>query len=109
MEFYNDKTKTLTLVIDVKNDELLTETYNYPIFVKGYFTKKAIVLGAVLEGNKFMVDESLYDDLSKFIVGLYGDQFTIDELVDGIDARNNVPTFVAILFGVLNGDSEKNE
>lgn len=108
MEYFNAKTNELTLVEDVKGDELVTKKYQYPIFVKGIFTKKAIDLGAELEENQYAVSGELFDKLANYFVELYGKQFTYDVLVDGIDSRKVIDTFIVMLYSVLQGDS-KNE
>lgn len=109
MEFYNTKTRELTLVKDVKGEELITESYSYPIFVKGVLTQRAIELGAELEKKGFGVDAELFEGMTTFIVELYGKQFTREQLINGIDIRQHVDTYVAILFGALQGDPLKNE
>lgn len=108
MEYFNTKTNELTLVEDVKGEELVTKKYQFPIYVKGIFTKKAIDLGAELEENEYMVSGDMFDRLANYFVELYGKQFTYEGLVNGIDSRKIVSTFVEMLFSVLQGDS-KNE
>lgn len=108
MEFFNGKTRELTLVKDVKGDEFITDSFQFPLFVKGIFTKKAIDLGVEVEKNEYMINEELFDSLSNFFVELYGKQFTYKELTEGIDSRKIVQTYLEMLFSVLQGDS-KNE
>lgn len=109
MKYYDEKTKSLTLVTGVKGEELETKTYQYPFFVKGIFTKKAIDLGAELEKNGYAVRADMFDRLTNFTVELYGKQFDQDDLVNGIDSRNIVETYLSIIMGVLQGDTSKNE
>ncbi|MGY0692987.1 phage tail assembly chaperone G [Virgibacillus sp. FSP13] len=108
VKYYDNKSKSITLVTDVKKDDLETKTFQYPFFVKGVFTKKAIDLGAELEENEFVVPGDLFDRITSFIVELYNKQFTSDELTNGIDAGKIIETYISILMGVLQGDS-KNE
>lgn len=108
MEYFNNETNELTLVEDVKGDELVTKKYQFPFYVKGIFTKKAIDLGSELEENEYMVNSELFEKLANYFVELYGKQFTYDELVNGIDSRKVVSKFVEMLFSVLQGDP-KNE
>lgn len=110
---YDENTKTLNLVTGIKEvdgkQELDTEEYLYPIFVKGVFTKKAIDLGAELQENEFVVQSDLFDRLTTFIVDYYGKQFTTKELTEGIHQEKIINTYIAILFGVLQGDPSKKE
>lgn len=106
--YYNSKTRELTLVtdVDMKNKEVKTETYQYPFFVQGIYTKKAIDLGVEVEENEYMVNGELFEKLSSFFVELYGKQFTKTELTNGIDQRKIIETYITMLFGVLQGDSK---
>src|SRR5699024_12799413 len=66
--------KTLTLVtgIDEEKNEVITQDYPYPIFVKGSLVKKAIDLGVELEKlGEENVDSGVVDDLADFAVELY--------------------------------------
>lgn len=109
MIYYDDESKSLTLVEDVNGEKLETKTYQYPFFVKGIYTKKAIELGAELEVNEYGVTLDLFDRLTNYVSELYGKQFTAEELTDGIDSREIVQVFIKVLFGVLGGDTSKNE
>lgn len=108
MEFFNAETRELKLVTEIKGDELITDKYQFPIFVKGVYTKIAIDLGVEVEENGYAVSGELFVKLANYFVELYGNKFTYDELVDGLDARKIVPTFIEMLFSVLQGDP-KNE
>lgn len=112
MKHYDKNTKSLTLVTKVKDrvkGEVETKTYPFPLFVEGFFTKKAVDLGAELEENGYVVNSDLFDRLANYTVELYGKQFTQDELVNGVHQGKIINTFIKILFGVLQGDEEKNE
>lgn len=104
--YYNAETKELTLVtdVDVKSKEVKTETYQYPFFVQGIYTKKAIDLGVEVEENEYMINGELFEKLSNFFAELYGKQFTKEELTNGIDQRQIIEAFITMLFGVLQGD-----
>lgn len=109
IDYYNEKTKELTLVTKVKDPikgEFETKTYQYPIFVKGIYTKKAIDLGAELESSEYVVKSELFDKLANFFVELYGNQFDKEMLLNGIHQGQIINTFFNILFGVLQGDSK---
>lgn len=111
MKHFDEKTKSLTLITKVKDKikgEVETKTYPFPLFVEGFFTKKAIDLGAELEENEYVVDSELFERLTNYTVELYGKQFTADELINGIHQGQIINTFINVLFGVLQGDP-KNE
>lgn len=111
MKHFDEKTKSLTLITKVKDKikgEVETKTYPFPLFVEGFFTKKAIDLGAELEENEYVVDSELFERLTNYTVELYAKQFTSDELINGIHQGQIINTFINVLFGVLQGDP-KNE
>ncbi|WP_040981090.1 phage tail assembly chaperone G [Oceanobacillus jeddahense] len=109
MKYYDTQTRSLTLVTDVKGGELETKTYSFPFFVEGIYTKKSIDLGAELEEKQFTIDADLFERITTFVVGLYGNQFTSNDLVKGIDSRHIVDAYIAVLFGTLQGDTSKKE
>lgn len=106
MEHFNNETRALTLVTDVKeNDELETETYSYPFFPKGGLVKRAIDLGAEFEEAERVIQSGLFDKLTAFITELYQNKFTEEELVDGLRADKVIETYISILMSVLSGES----
>lgn len=112
VNFYDPKTKALTLVkeiTDLENKEVETRTYQHPFFANGLFVKTAIDLGAEFEQGGQVVQADLFNRLTNFIVELYNHQFTEDELVKGIDVSAIITTYIQILMGVLQGDTSKNE
>lgn len=48
--------------------------------------KDALRLSQKLEQGE--INENTIDDLSEFLVGIYGKQFTLDELLDGYPAND---------------------
>lgn len=109
MKHFDNETRSLTLVTDVKGDELETKTYQYPFFVKGIFVKKAIDLGAEFEENGEVVPAGLFDKLTNFVVELYGNNFTDEDLTNGVGADKIIQTYISILMSVLQGEQSKNE
>lgn len=109
MNHFDSNTRALTLVTDIKGDELETKSYQYPFFVKGIFVKKAIDLGAEFEENGAVVPTGLFDKLTNFVVELYGNEFTEDDLVNGVGADEIIQTYITILMSVLQGEQSKNE
>lgn len=111
VKFYDEETKALTLITGIKDydkEEVETKTYQYPFFVKGIFTKKAVDLGEELESREYTFTSEMFDKLANFFVELYNNQFTKDELMEGINQGLIVNVFITMLFGVLQGDL-KNE
>lgn len=111
VKFYNEETKALTLVTkitDFEKQEVETKTYQYPFYVEGIYTQKAVDLGAELQENEFAITSNLFVELSNFFTELYGKQFTPEELIQGIHQNKVVDTFIKMLQGVLQGDP-KNE
>jgi len=49
------------------------------------------------------------DELIGFVCTIYGDQFTIDEVYDGLDADKLVSTVSKSIGGIVNGVTEKLE
>lgn len=111
MEHFNTETRAITLVKEVKdNEELVTETYPYPFFPKGGLVKRAIDLGAEFEETENVVHSSLFDKLTTFVIELYQNKFTEEELLDGLSADKVIEVFISILMSVLSGESpQKNE
>lgn len=104
--------KKLELVVDIKEDkdgnqELVTETYNPPIFVKGSMVKKAIALGVQLENSEESISSDVVDNLAAFAVELYGNKFSAEELIDGIDAKDLLNELMGILTSVMGGDENE--
>jgi len=106
---YDDETKTLTLVkkiTDMNKQEVEVVKYQYPFYVEGLYTLKALELGAELEENEYAVSLDLFERLTNFFVELYGKQFTNEELTSGIDQSNIIDVYITMLFGVLQGDTK---
>ena len=49
------------------------------------------------------------DDLIGFVCAIYGNQFTVDEVYDGLDADKLVSTMSKSISGVMGGVTEKLE
>lgn len=111
VDYYNKKTKALTLVTgikDMKNKEVEVKTVQYPFYVEGIYTQKAIELGAEVELAEYIVDGDLFERLVNFFVELYGKQFTHNEFKKGVHQEDIVTTLIVMLTGVLQGE-EKND
>lgn len=111
VKFYDENTKSITLITKVTDEEkreVEVKKHPYPFFSKGGYLQKAIDLGAELEENNQIVNSDIFEKLSNFIVELYNNKFSEEELIDGIDSGVIVQVYISILMGVIAGDS-KNE
>src|SRR5690625_2938356 len=89
VKHYDGKTKAITLVTGVKdyeNKEVEVKKYQHPFFTKGFFIKRAIELGAEFEENEQVIPMDLLNRLTNFITELYNNQFTDEELINGINS-----------------------
>lgn len=111
VKFYDEKTKALTLVTKITDEEkreVEVKKYSFPFFAKGQFIDRALDLGAEFEEGEQVVSADLFERLTTFIVELYSKQFSNEELVDGINSGDIIRVYISVLFGVLQGD-QKND
>lgn len=87
--------------------KLSTKTYPYPIYVKGGLVKKAVEIGAKLESEDNEFNSGIIDDLADFTVEVYANQFTRDELIDGIQAHELMGKLTDVLQLIITGEEEK--
>jgi hypothetical protein len=90
---------TLKLTIDGK------ETIYVAPRPKARMVRKSAEITAGINPEN-MTTEQL-DNLVAYIVELYGDKFTIDDLYDGIFADELIPTLQKCLNGIVNGTTDK--
>jgi len=87
----------ITLRIDGQNKEFVQE------FIPARMFRKTMEIQAKL-GKGF--NEKDLDSTVSFMVDVFGNQFTIDQFYDGLDARNLVKTVVGIINEIVEGSSE---
>lgn len=75
--------------------------------VKARMFRKAIEINEQIDFNQLKAKD--LDTLIDFMVGAYGNQFTRDELYDGLDADKLIPTLSESISGIVNGVAEKLE
>ena len=104
-----DRTMKLVTGMTVVDGEQQLEykTYPYPIFVKGGLVKKAIDLAAELENKENEFNGEMVDKLADFTVEVYANQFTRDELIDGIQAHELMIKLSDVLQFVIMGEENK--
>ena len=104
------KNRDLKLVTGVKTvdgeQQLEYKTYPYPIFVKGGIVKRAVDLASKLESQEDL-SSSIVDDMADFVVDVYGNQFTRDELIDGTQAHELMEKLSEVLQLVMTGEAVK--
>src|SRR5699024_8609212 len=96
--------KSIKLVTDFETLE--TKEYPYPPFVKGSFVKRALELGTQMNKEGQEVDETIIDDLADFVVDLYGNKFTREELIDGTDATELMDLLIDTLMSVMGAGAQ---
>src|SRR5699024_9922654 len=88
-------TKKIELVIEHK--EGTTKTFHQPTFLKGSIVREGVKLGNEMN-NADDVDGDMIDKLCNFVTDRLKDEVsTADGLLDGIDAREVIPTLAGEL------------
>lgn len=97
----------INLVINAETEEV--KTYLQPAFIKGSVIREGIKIGKQLD-NEDDINEDIIDQLALFVSSkLYNNQFTADELIDGIDARKLIEELMSQLttvFGEISGQGK---
>jgi|SRR5690625_283437 len=106
------KDRTLKLVTGIEvvdgEQQLVYESYPYPLFVKGGLVKKAFEIAAEMEKSNEETIEQNIDKLADFVVEVYGNKFTRDELIDGIQAHELIKTLMGVVQFVMTGENAGN-
>lgn len=92
----------ITLNIDNKNREFVTP------FISGRKLRDTFKLAKMASTNDY--DEKILDEMVKYIVDMFGKQFTFDQFYDGIEANKIMPTFTDLvneITGALNQKAEQ--
>ncbi|MBP1907075.1 hypothetical protein J2Z32_003740 [Paenibacillus turicensis] len=72
-------------------------------FIPARIFRKTIVIQKKLQGE---IDETVLDALIDYIVTLFGKQFSVDELYDGLDARRLLDAAIKCVNEVVFGSSD---
>lgn len=104
-----DKTMKLITGVEVVDGEqvLQYKSYPYPIYVKGGLVKRAIDIGADMENKDNEFNAKVIDTLADFTVEVYANQFTRDELIDGIQAHELMEKLTDVLQFIIAGEEKK--
>lgn len=98
----NLKRNTITLVKDVKEGEVITETYITPTFVPLRIAYEATDVSEYISSEK-LNDRERYTKMIEFVTALYKEQFTIQELTDGLHGPEAIDTLREQLLFAANG------
>lgn len=100
-------TNKLEIVVNFETEE--TKTFHQPNFIKGSVIREGVKLGKEMEDMESELDADIIDKMCEFVANkLYDGQFTSEELMDGIDARQLLKTLIDQISNVLGG-GESNE
>ena len=78
-----------------------TKTFSSP------FISARVLKDTIAKANSIKeIDETLIDEMVDYIVKVYGNQFTADDLLDGIASDQIIPTFQNTL-DTVTGDLDK--
>lgn len=88
----------MTLTLNIDNKERL---FVIGSFVPARVFRQAVQAQRIL--NKEDVSEEDLDLVVSIVVNAFGNQFTIDDLYDGLDARSFLPTVTDTITTIING------
>ncbi|WP_305809139.1 phage tail assembly chaperone G [Staphylococcus epidermidis] len=99
------KQMKIELVTDVKdNGELVKETFNAPNFIP---FSKLIEVTKKLEGLEDKSEMEAMEETFGAVVELYNHQFTVKQLMDGLDSREAVAVIQENIEYLSTGTTEK--
>lgn len=98
-------TKSITLVTNFETGE--TKEFFQPEHIKGSVALEGLTLAKQMEKKGYEnIEASDVRKVATFVSDkLYGDSFTVDEMIDGIHANNILTEVMTQLSSVLGGDS----
>lgn len=91
----------ITLNIDKKDREFATP------FISGRKLRNTFAMSKKIESLK--QDETMLDEMVAYIVDIFGNQFTLDEFYDGIEANKIIPTFTNLVEEITGTMNKKTE
>jgi hypothetical protein len=105
----NLKRHTIQLVKEVKEGEIITETYITPVFLPFSTVYEATdLLDDVTHNKKKKTERKLIEELVDFVVNrLYKGQFTKEELNNGLHGPDAVETLYAQLTFIARGEQDE--
>lgn len=108
----NLKRHTIELVKEVKEGEVITETYVTPVFIPFSEVYEATdVMEDVMKNEKKKSEKEVIDLMIDFVVRIYGNQFSKEDVVKGLHGPGgNGILFDQVLFvaqGKENSETKK--
>lgn len=92
----NEGHKSITLKIDIDGKE---KTYVTPKKIPGYLWRQAALVADEIENGEILIAD--LDSHLQFVCEVFGNQFTIDQLENGIDARDLMKVIYAMAIFVM--------
>jgi len=87
----------ITLKIEGQDKEFIQD------FIPARMFRKTMEMQSKLTKG---VDEKALDSMAGYVVEMFGNQFTLDQFYDGLDARRMVPTITDTIKEIVGGASE---
>lgn len=108
----NLKRHTIELVKEVKEGEVITETYLTPVFIPFSEVYEATdLMDDVTKNEKKKSDKQIMEEMIDFVVRIYGNQFTKEDIQKGLHGPGgNGVLFDQVLFvaqGKENNETKK--
>jgi aspartate ammonia-lyase len=79
------------------------KTFKLPSFIPGRLIRKAT---AFTNMDLTRISENDLDEMVQYVVEVYGNQFTLDDFYDGIDARIMLNVIGEVINFIVNGTIE---
>lgn len=88
--------KSITLQVEIDGKE---KAFVSPKKIKGSLWREAALVAEEIESQKMLIAD--LDSHLQFVCNVFNDQFTVDELEDGVDARDLMKIIYAVTIFVM--------
>lgn len=97
----------IELVKEVKEGEIITENYLTPVFLTSSFVYEATdFMQDVTENPNKKAEKQIIQELLDFVTRVYKNQFTKEELENGLHAPDLVSTLYAQVVFIARGEQD---
>lgn len=79
------------------------KNFKLPSFIPGRLIRKAT---SFTKNDLNDISEDILDEMVEYVVNVYGNQFSLDEFYDGIDAREMLNVIGESIQSIVNGTVE---